>query len=205
MRLDSLSFNNEESLQKIQFLTGNLLKFIETDIAGIYEFKKEVFRDERGMFERLFDTSLFDPYLNGEKIVNINHSVTTDIGVVRGLHLQRAPFQEIKVIQALKGRVVDIAVDMRKDSPSFLKHILIELSPDLSNGVILPQGVAHGFQVLEGKAELLYFHTERYAKESEYGFNIKDPALGIQLPLPIKFMSEKDHSYAFINNDFEGI
>lgn len=151
------------------------------------------------------DISLFESFLHGERVVHINHSKTCQKGVVRGLHLQKPPFQEIKVIQAIKGKVFDVAVDVRKGSDTFLKHVCIELSSDRKNGVIIPKGVAHGFQVLEDDTELIYIHTERYDSDSEIGFNIRDPKLKIVLPLPISFSSIKDNLLPFIADDFEGI
>jgi dTDP-4-dehydrorhamnose 3,5-epimerase len=180
------------------------MNFRNTEINGVIEFFRTAFEDERGVFQRLFECESFTPFLNDENIVHINHSLSCNVGDVRGLHLQIAPFQEIKIIQAVKGKVLDYAVDLRKDSPTFLKHVSIELSAGFKNGLILPKGIAHGFQVLEKESELIYFHTEKYYKDFERGFNIRDPLLGIRLPHEIKFMTEKDKSYPFITDLFEG-
>ena len=181
------------------------MRLTKTSINGLFEFNKTPFYDQRGMFQRLFDYESFEQYLDGKKILHVNHSKTNDLGVVRGLHLQLPPFQEIKFVQAIRGRILDIAVDMRKNSPTFLQHICLEISAEKNNGLILPYGIAHGFQVLEENTELIYFHTERYVKDSEMGFNVNDPRLKISLPLPIKFISERDSSHPPISDDFKGI
>lgn len=178
--------------------------FKKTPIEGVTEFVKKPFTDNRGVFTRLYDTSLFEGYLCSEKIKQINHSVTRQVGSVRGLHLQKHPYQEIKIIQCLRGRVFDFAVDLRRNSETFLMSWFMELSPELHNGVILPKGVAHGFQVLEENSELLYFHTSEYQSEYGEGFNYKDPLFKLKLPLVVTEISGKDDSHGFLDHSFEG-
>ena len=180
------------------------MEFKQTPFTELTEFSRKPFVDHRGVFQRVYDLDLFSKFLGEQKLVQINHSMTREVGSVRGLHLQVPPLQEIKVVQCLKGRVLDVVVDLRKSSKTFLKSFTVELEESKANGLIIPKGFAHGFQVLEPDSELLYFHTAPYSKPHEFGFNIRAPKFNIQLPLPIQNISEKDESYMFIEDSFQG-
>jgi dTDP-4-dehydrorhamnose 3,5-epimerase len=143
--------------------------------------------------------------IGNRAIVQVNSSVTNAKGAIRGLHFQHPPHAEMKIVRCLKGRIFDVAVDLRKGSPTFLHWHSEELSGDNRRMLIIPEGCAHGFQVLETFSELLYFHTHPYTREAEDGLRYDDPALGIRWPLPVADLSERDKNHPLITTAFDGI
>ena len=174
-------------------------------IAGVRLATSRVIGDARGQFARLFDLDLLGAVHGARPIVQINHSVTRQPGTVRGMHYQSAPALEAKWVRCLRGRVLDVAIDLRQGSPTFLQHFAVELSPAGAAALFIPEGCAHGFQVLEPDSELLYLHTAPYAPHHEAGLRCDDPALGIAWPLPIIGLSPRDAAHPLITADFEGI
>jgi dTDP-4-dehydrorhamnose 3,5-epimerase len=174
-------------------------------IAGLYLAHSRLIGDARGHFARLFDLDLLGEAHRSRPIVQVNRSVTSQPGTVRGLHYQVAPALEAKWVRCLRGRVLDVAVDLRQGSPTFLQHFAVELSPDQANALFIPEGCAHGFQVLEPDSELLYLHTAPYSPAAEGGLRCDDPAVGIRWPLPITGLSARDADYPLIGPDFTGI
>jgi dTDP-4-dehydrorhamnose 3,5-epimerase len=172
--------------------------FIKTSLPGVWVAERKYFEDERGTFGRLFCKEEFQKIGFNKQIIQMNHSVTKIKGTVRGLHFQYKPFEEIKIITCLRGQVFDVAVDLRKKSETFLKWHGEILSEQNRKSLILPEGVAHGFQTLCDECELIYMHTNCYVKEAEGGLNVKDPKLLIEWPLQIKNLSEKDKNFKFI-------
>ncbi|MCR4343412.1 MAG: dTDP-4-dehydrorhamnose 3,5-epimerase, partial [Candidatus Scalindua sp.] len=133
------------------------------------------------------------------------HSKTKKQGAIRGMHFQYKPFAEMKLIRCLKGKVFDVAVDLRKHSSTYLSWYAEILSPENATMFIVPEGCAHGFQVLEPDSELLYLHTAFYNPEYEGGILYDDPAVGIEWPMACSEISDRDKQYALINNSFHGI
>jgi dTDP-4-dehydrorhamnose 3,5-epimerase len=152
--------------------------------------------DSRGAFMRLFCEASLSQVLGGRRIVQINHSQTVQVGAVRGMHYQKAPHAEMKLIRCLQGSVYDVAVDVRPESKTYLQHNAVKLNANDGQLFVIPEGFAHGFQVLAPNTELLYLHTTAYMPESEGGLLHDDPALAIRWPQPVKDMSAKDKSYA---------
>lgn len=181
------------------------MKIHPTPIADLVVAESQAFKDERGAFARLFCLQELSVVIGQRKIVQINHSCTEAVGVVRGLHFQHAPHAEMKLVQCLKGKVWDVAVDLRPQSPSYKRWHAQELSPQNAHMMVIPEGFAHGFQVLEAGSELLYLHTAFYKPESEGGVRHDDPALGINWPLPVTDISTRDSSHAYIDTSFRGI
>jgi len=138
-------------------------------------------------------------------ISQVNQTVTKSRGTVRGLHYQRKPFAEIKLISCLKGKVWDVAVDLRKDSPTFLQWHSEELSSENHRALLIPEGFAHGFQTMSDDCELLYMHTAQYTREAEAGIRPNDPRLQISWPLEIYEISKRDTSHPLLNKKFKGI
>lgn len=138
-------------------------------------------------------------------IVQINHSRTASVGAVRGMHYQNPPHMEMKMVRCLKGRVWDVAVDLRAGSPTLLQWHAEELTPGNARMLVIPEGCAHGFQVLEPGSELLYLHTEFYSPKVEGGVPFNDPRLAIAWPLPVTDISQRDRNHANITSDFHGI
>ena len=181
------------------------MNILHTEIDGLYVAETAPFQDERGCFARFFCDKELQKALGDRHIVQINHSLSRDKATVRGLHYQKPPFAEMKLIRCLKGRAWDVAVDLRKDSPTFLQWHAEELSEENRKMFIIPEGFAHGFQVLEDNTELLYLHTAHYDKASEEGVNIKEPMISIAWPLPAINLSERDSSFPYLANDFDGV
>jgi dTDP-4-dehydrorhamnose 3,5-epimerase len=137
--------------------------------------------------------------------MQINQSRTAVIGAVRGLHYQRLPHPEMKFVRCLKGRVWDVAVDLRHKSPTFLGWHAEELTPNNLRMMVIPEGFAHGFQVLEPESELLYLHTDFYSPKTEGGLRYDDPHLAIDWPLEVTDLSSRDAAHPLIHSDFSGI
>ncbi len=176
-----------------------------TPISDLVVAESKAFKDERGAFARLFCEQKLSAILGGRKIVQINHSCTQAVGAIRGLHFQHAPHAEMKLVRCLQGKVWDVAVDLRPKSPSYKRWYAKELSPQNGHMMVVPEGFAHGFQVLESGSELLYLHTAFYKHEAEGGVRYDDPELGIAWPLPVTDLSARDSSHAYIDNGFRGI
>jgi dTDP-4-dehydrorhamnose 3,5-epimerase len=170
-------------------------------------FKVELapFSDARGRFTRLFCRRELAQFSEGLEIVQINHSLTHARGVIRGLHFQMPPKAEAKIVCCLRGRVFDVMVDLRLDSPTFLRWHAEELHPEGVSMVCVPKGFAHGFQILEPDSELLYFHSEYYSPDAEGGLRYNDPRLGIPWPLAVAEVSARDSAHALLHDGFQGI
>ena len=176
-----------------------------TPIADLVIAESKAFKDERGAFARLFCEQTLSIVLDGRKIVQSNHSCTEAVGAVRGLHFQNAPHAEMKLVRCLKGKVWDVAVDLRPQSPTYKRWYAQELSPQSANMMVIPEGFAHGFQVLEAGSELLYLHTAFYRPEAEGGVPHDDPQLSIAWPIPVTDISARDCSHAYLDTSFIGI
>jgi len=181
------------------------MKIHPTLIADLVVAESRAFKDKRGAFVRLFCEKEFSSVNGHRKILQINHSCTEAVGAVRGLHFQHPPHAEMKLVRCLKGKVWDVAVDLRPESPSYKRWYAQELSPQNAYMMVIPEGFAHGFQVLEAGSELLYLHTAFYKPEAEGGVRHDDPTLGITWPLPVTDISERDSSHASTDTSFRGI
>ena len=177
----------------------------KTGFNGLYIIKSNPHYDDRGAFGRLFCKEELRQANIEFDIVQINYSFSKLQGTTRGLHFQHPPFCEDKIVRCLRGKVLDIVVDIRKDSSTFLQCLTIELSKENNLSLLIPKGFAHGFQTLEDNTELLYLHSQYYNKKYEGGLNISDPVLSIQLPLSIKEISQRDKEFSYINSSFQGI
>jgi dTDP-4-dehydrorhamnose 3,5-epimerase len=181
------------------------MNLVETDIAGVWITETDVHSDHRGSFQRLFCANEEQHIVGTRRIVQINQSITRAVGAVRGLHYQKPPMAEMKIVRCLRGRVFDVAVDLRKDSPSFLKWTAVELFPNNHRSFIIPEGCAHGFQVLEENSELLYLHTAFYSSSDEGAVRCDDPMVGVAWPLPARDLSARDSLHPYLDADFKGI
>lgn len=181
------------------------MKLASTAIAGVYVAETNHFQDNRGAFARLFCDAELAEAISTRKITQINQSRTAAVGAVRGMHYQLAPHAEMKMVRCIKGRVWDVAVDLRAGSPTFLQYQAQELSAANALMYLIPEGCAHGFQVLEPDSELLYLHTASYSPSAEGGVRFDDPALKIVWPLPVTDLSERDKKHPLLNKNFQGI
>ncbi|RJR41479.1 MAG: dTDP-4-keto-6-deoxy-D-glucose epimerase [Deltaproteobacteria bacterium] len=158
----------------------------------------EPFEDHRGLFARFFCTRELARLLGDRQIVNINLSRNRQAGTIRGMHFQHHPHQEMKLVRCLRGAVFDVLVDLRPESPSFLRWHGEVLSAANLKMLCLPEGFAHGFQTLEPDSEMLYLHTAFYAPEAQGGLRYDDPAVGIEWPLPVSEISQRDASHPYL-------
>lgn len=173
-------------------------------IDGLKAVVTNAFRDERGAFARFFCDQELASVIGNRQIVQINFSSTVAVGAVRGMHYQMPPSAEMKLIRCVKGRVWDVALDLRRDSRTFLQWHAQELSPESNSMIVIPEGFAHGFQTLEAGSELLYLHTARYTPENEGGLRYDDPSIGIIWPLPVTEVSQRDRNHLLLDSQFEG-
>jgi len=181
------------------------MTFHPTPIAGLCEIRHASSGDARGRFTRLFCEQELAAIRPGLHFTQINLSQTHGLGTLRGVHYQLPPAAEAKLIHCLRGRVFDVAVDVRAGSPTFLHWHAEELSPANARMMVIPEGFAHGFQVLEPDSELLYLHTASYTPAAEGGLRHDDPALGIIWPLAVIDLSARDAKHPLIKAGFEGI
>ncbi|MDG2989557.1 dTDP-4-dehydrorhamnose 3,5-epimerase family protein [Candidatus Synechococcus calcipolaris G9] len=177
----------------------------ETPITGMVLVQGQPFRDRRGFFYRAFCDQQLASVLGGRIIRQINISQTMEIGAIRGLHFQTPPATEMKLVRCLRGRVWDVVVDLREGSKTFLEWHGVELEPNASIMVVIPEGCAHGFQVLETGSELLYLHTAPYTPTAEGGLRYNDPRLGISWPLVPTDLSQRDQTHPLLADEFSGI
>lgn len=181
------------------------MNLVETNILGVFTAESKAFQDNRGAFSRLFCSRELQEIIGSRTISQINHSMTRSVGAVRGLHFQNPPYAEMKIVRCLKGRVFDVAVDLRQGSPTFLKWTAVELTPENHIAFVIPEGCAHGFQVLEEDSELLYLHTAFYTPAAEGVVRFDDPKIGINWPLDPSDLSTRDLNQSHLKEDFMGI
>ncbi len=180
------------------------MNYIETAIAGVLILEPRIFTDERGYFFETFREEEIEKRA-GVHFVQENQSCSM-FGVLRGLHFQREPYAQAKLVRVLRGAVLDVALDIRKGSPTFGKHVSVELSGDNKRQLFIPAGLAHGFLVLSKEGtDVLYKCSSYYNKESESGIRFDDPALGIDWGLPREeiIVAEKDRSWKLLAETIE--
>jgi len=181
------------------------MKIHRTPITDLAVVESESQIDDRGSFARLYCQDELREIVGSRQIVQINHSRTRNVGAVRGLHYQHQPHAEIKLVRCLKGKVWDVAVDLRAASKTFLHWHAEELSAESGRMMVIPEGCAHGFQVLEEDSELLYLHTARYVPAAEGGVRPTDPRLSINWPMAVQHLSDRDRSHPLLTSDFTGL
>ena len=169
------------------------MNIIETEIQGVYIIEPKVFGDSRGYFFESYSRREFEAKVGPVEFVQDNESKSC-YGVVRGLHFQKPPHTQAKLVRVVKGKVLDVAVDLRKDSPTYGRHVSVELSEDNHRQVFIPKGFAHGFSVLSEEAVFQYKCDDYYAPETECAIAWDDPELNIDWRIPADqvILSEKD-------------
>jgi dTDP-4-dehydrorhamnose 3,5-epimerase len=177
------------------------MNVIKTDIDGVVIIEPRVFRDERGYFFESFSQKEFDEKVRPIKFVQDNESMSS-YGVMRGLHFQCPPFAQSKLVRCVKGAVLDVAVDIRKGSPTYGKHVAVELTEENHRQFFIPRGFAHGFAVLSETAVFQYKCDNFYAPQADGGISIKDNSLGIdwRIPTDNAILSEKDLKHELLKN-----
>ena len=179
------------------------MEVIKTDIEGVVILEPKIFRDDRGYFFESFSQREFDEKVRTVNFVQDNESMSS-YGVMRGLHFQRPPYTQSKLVRCVKGVVLDVAVDIRKGSPTYGKHVAVELTEDNHRQLFVPRGFAHGFSVLSETAVFQYKCDNFYAPQADGGINILDDNLGIDWKIPVDkaFLSEKDTMHDLLK-DFD--
>lgn len=169
------------------------MEYKETDLKGVYIIEPRVFADARGYFFEAWKQAEFEAHVGLVKFIQDNESMSS-YGVVRGLHYQKGDLSQAKLVRVISGRVVDVAVDIRRSSPTFGRHIMVELSGDNKRQLFIPRGFAHGFAVLSPEAVFTYKVDNPYAPQQEAGIRWDDPELAIQWPIDPKdvLTSDKD-------------
>jgi dTDP-4-dehydrorhamnose 3,5-epimerase len=169
------------------------MNIISTNIDGVFIIEPRVFEDSRGYFFESFSQREFDEKVGPITFVQDNESLSS-YGVMRGLHFQRPPFTQSKLVRCVKGAVLDVAVDIRKGSPTYGQHVAVELTEENHLAVFIPKGFAHGFSVLSETAVFQYKCDEFYHPESDSGINLLDETLGIDWRIPVAkaVISDKD-------------
>lgn len=179
------------------------MNVIKTDIEGVFILEPRVFEDARGYFFESYSKRVFDAEIGPVNFVQDNESCSTR-GVMRGLHFQRPPFTQAKLVRCVRGKVLDVAVDIRKGSPTYGHHVAVELTENNHRQFFIPHGFAHGFAVLSDTAVFQYKCDNYYAPEADGGISIQDPSLGIDWKIDPRhaILSPKDLAHPLLK-DFD--
>lgn len=161
------------------------MEYIKTEIDGVWIIQPKVFNDARGYFFEAWKKEEFEQHVGRVDFTQDNESKSS-YGVLRGLHYQKGDFSQAKLVRVIKGRVVDVAVDIRRNSPTFGKHVMVELSDENKRQFFIPRGFAHGFLVLSDEAVFTYKVDNPYAPQAEASIRFDDPDLAIQWPIDAK-------------------
>ena len=168
-----------------QNITKDNMEYEETSIKGVWVLTPKVFNDNRGYFFEAWKKSDFEAHVGKVDFIQDNESKSS-YGVLRGLHYQKGEYSQAKLVRVIKGKVLDVAVDLRKSSPTFGKHVMVELSEDNKRQLFIPRGFAHGFLVLSPEAVFTYKVDNIYAPAHEASIRWNDPQIGINWPIDQK-------------------
>lgn len=175
--------------------------FKETKLNDVYIIKLEKLKDERGFFARSWCKKEFSSRGLVNECVQTNLSFNRLKGTLRGMHYQKKPYEEVKLVRCIKGAVYDVVIDLREQSSTFLQWLGVELNEDNRDMIYIPKGFAHGFLTLQDNTEIFYQMSEYYKSNAAWGLRYDDPAIKIQWPEEVKEISEKDESWPkFIEN-----
>jgi dTDP-4-dehydrorhamnose 3,5-epimerase len=177
----------------------------ETALSPLAVIERRLRGDDRGFLSRLYSAAIWRDLGFADRIIDINHTLTRHRGTIRGMHYQVAASAEDKFVMVMRGSVFDVAVDLRRGSPTLAQWHGETLSADNRRAMLIPKGFAHGFQTLEDDCELIYLHTAAYDAEREGGVNPLDPRLGISWPMPVHHLSDRDRDLPTVASDFLGI
>lgn len=178
--------------------------FTELAIPGVYLVELEQRTDERGFFARTFCTAEFEAHGLAPSMPQANISYNHVAGTLRGMHMQIAPHEEAKLIRCVRGAIRDVIVDMRPESATFLRNVGVDLHQDGRTALYVPEGFAHGYQTLMDSTEVHYPVSEAHAPGFERGYRYDDPSFGIEWPVPVTCISEKDAGWPLRDSQMEG-
>ncbi len=179
------------------------MEYIKTEIEGVWIIEPRVFNDQRGYFFESYKQAEFDEHVGHHVEFIQDNESKSSYGVLRGLHYQAGDFSQAKLVRVIKGRVVDVAVDIRKSSSTFGKYVMVELSEDNKRQFFIPRGFAHGFLVLSDEAIFTYKVDNVYAPQAEASIRWDDETIGIKWPIDAKdvLLSDKDLNKGFVLKD----
>ena len=192
-------------MENLEIKQSNRFDFCPTPLEGLWVVKRNPVEDKRGFFCRFFCAEEFRAAGLTKPISQINHTYTAKKGTIRGLHFQYPPHADSKIVSCLRGDVYDVAVDIRKASPTFLQWHGEILSAANQRSMLIPEGFSHGFQTLTNDCELIYLHSVPFNDHSEGALNITDPKIGIAWPIPIEDISDRDLHHPLITENFKGV
>lgn len=181
------------------------MKFFNTKFNDLWLIETESNIDSRGFLTRLFCKNEFEKVNFNKEFVQENLTLTKTKGTFRGFHYQLPPYSDAKLVRCISGKVLDIVIDLRKNSKTFLHNFSVELESSKLNMILIPEGFAHGFQTLTDDCMMLYLHSNFYNSNYERGIRYNDPDINIELPLSVTDISERDKNHPLIQNEFEGI
>jgi dTDP-4-dehydrorhamnose 3,5-epimerase len=179
--------------------------YIDTPLAGLKIIERKPIEDARGFFSRFYCAENFKEKKLEINVLQINHSFSKRKGTVRGMHFQLPPYAETKYVSCTRGEIFDVAIDLRKNSPTFMHWFGEILSESNHRSLLIPEGFAHGFQTLKDNCELLYLVSNRYEPKFERALNPTDPLLNINWPLSITEISDKDKNCLRVSSNFIGL
>ncbi len=192
-------FNNASLCFSINSTTGRTqLKFEESSLPGVFIVDLQLAEDDRGFFARGWCKKEFSDRGLTSNLSQVNVSQNHATGTLRGLHMQSAPHEEAKLVRCTRGKIFDVAVDMRETSPNYLEWFGCELSAENRTSLFVPKGFAHGYQTLADDTEVFYLISEFYAPGAEAGYRYDDPKIGIHWPGDIRAISEKDENWPLL-------
>ena len=168
------------------------MKKIETELKGVYIIEPQVFGDHRGYFMETYSTNKFSAIGIDAVFVQDNQSYTAMKGTLRGIHFQNSPYAQSKLVRVTKGAVLDVAVDLRKGSPTYKQWVAVELSEENKRMLFIPRGFGHGFLTLTDNVEFCYKVDNLYSKECDRGIRFDDPTIGVEWGIENPILSEKD-------------
>lgn len=181
------------------------LSISELPLLGLKLISRQTLADSRGALSRIFCAETLKDAGWHQSIAQLNHTKTLTRGTVRGMHYQLPPHSELKLVSCLRGEIWDVVVDLRSNSPTFLKWHAEILSAENNGALLIPKGCAHGFQTQTDNVEVLYCHSEAYQPAFERGLNPQDPFLSISWPLKISELSSRDAEHPMISRTFKGV
>jgi dTDP-4-dehydrorhamnose 3,5-epimerase len=181
------------------------MNFIPLPLQGAFIVEPEVYQDERGSFYRFYCADEFREIGIETAWVQLNHSFTRTKGTLRGMHYQIAPYTEVKMVKCISGKVLDVIIDLRRKSASFLHWTGVEISADNKRMIYIPEGFAHGFQTLTDNCEMIYHHSRVYEKDAEGAVRWNDPKINIIWPMTPVHVSERDQNHPWVTEGFLGV
>ena len=176
------------------------MRFRETELKGVFVIEPEIIEDERGFFACSWTPIEFENHGLNPRLVQCNISYNTRSGTVRGMHFQMPPYQEAKLVRCTKGAIFDVALDLRSDSSTQYQWVTEELSAENHRMLYIPEGCAHGYQTLTDDTEIFYQMSEYYHPESAGGVRWSDPLFGIEWPLAMTVIAERDAAYPLVGH-----